>query len=151
MIIQDLKDAVSNRDWNLVTKVIEELDGTVLEISDAPDPNEAILKELDAIRERVLNGTTTTITTKEPKRRGKRENRPNLFEEMISTLPIEKEPGEEFIDDTVARKRQPREAYEDVPVFCTDCNKTVLVNPMFKRDVYKCDLYRIGKCPNGSK
>jgi hypothetical protein len=151
MIIQDLKDAVSNRDWNLVAKVIEELDGSVLEISDGPDPNEAILKELDAIRERVLKGTTTTITSKAPKKRNKRGNRPNLFEEMISTLPIEKEPGEEFLDDTVARKRETRAPFEEVPVLCTDCNKTVMVNPMFKRDFYKCDLHRLGKCPNGPK
>lgn len=150
MIIQDLKDALSTRDWSLVAKVIKELDGSVLEISDAPDPNEAILKELDAIRERVLSGTTMTVKP-EVKRKSRRGDRPNLFEEMISTLPIEKEPGEELLDDTVARTRQTREPYKEVPVHCTDCNKTVMVNPMFKRDVYKCDLHRMGKCPNGSK
>lgn len=49
------------------------------------------------------------------------------------------------IDDNVTPMKRSRPPHTKVDVFCQNCQKNILVDPMFKKDPYYCDYVKSGK------
>ena len=158
MIIQKLKEACKTNNWKLVAEVVLALDGTVVSVS---DPNKSVLVQIEELRRQVLAGFTSVPETVEcaviqapvvspiKKKRGRKPSvKSNLFETM--DLKIEKEVGEDLINDNVPRVPRTRGSSE-VTMTCDTCGKKEQVSKIFARELYKCDkcLLEMGK--NGPK
>lgn len=141
MIIDKLKKAVAENNWDLVCEAVYDLDGSTIEkTSNNPEENDFLTK-LDQLKNEFLSGKTTksfrppveTFVPQSPKRE-------NLFEQMKDQIKPEQEPGYDLIDDTVASSNRPKRApYKDSEVKCETCNKTFKVHPMFFKSNYVCD------------
>ena len=62
----------------------------------------------------------------------------NKFEEMMG-LDVDKPEGYDKIDDSVSISPRNRGGYKPVSLTCVECNRSVDVNPIFKKDSYICD------------
>lgn len=61
----------------------------------------------------------------------------------------DKEEGAHLINDNVTPTPRTRGEFQMAKVHCQDCNKTIEVNPQFKKEPYNCDLIKCGQpCPN---
>lgn len=138
MIIDKLKNAVSNKNWQLVCEAIEALDGTRIQIDNDQDE---FLSKLEALKNEFITKTkkdspATKVVKEEQTNPNKR---PNLFEDMKKDLVIDDEKGSEFIDDSPRPNKQKRAAYNPVSVKCNGCKKSFEVNPIFAKQDYVCD------------
>lgn len=62
---------------------------------------------------------------------------------------VNDEEGAHLLDDNVVPVPRTRAEFKMATVHCQDCNKTIEVNPQFKKEPYHCDLIRLGQsCPN---
>tara|TARA_R110000824_G_scaffold103417_2_gene245658 strand:- start:9242 stop:9739 length:498 start_codon:yes stop_codon:yes gene_type:complete len=62
---------------------------------------------------------------------------------------VNDEEGAHLLDDNVVPVPRIRAEFKMASVHCQDCNKTIEVNPQFKKEPYHCDLIRLGQtCPN---
>lgn len=126
MIIEQLKNAILNKDWAEAASVFHQLTGEIIEAPDN-DVTEA-LKELDLIRAKLL-GTTQIKPT--PVKSA------NLFDPV--NVELDPEPGYDAINDNVRRTPR-RKPYAPKKVSCSECSKTFEVNPkVATSDVYTCD------------
>jgi len=69
----------------------------------------------------------------------------NKFDPGLDT---DEEDGYDAINDNIKPVERTRKPHQDVSVFCQDCQKTITVNPQFKREPYFCEFIKLGqKCP----
>ena len=86
------------------------------------------------------------IVQPEPETTIKSEGFENKFNPSVE---IEDKEGYNELNDRVKPVPRTRRPHKQSTVFCQNCNKNILVDPLFKKEPYYCDLIKLGqKCPN---
>lgn len=143
-----IKSGILERDWNYIKDAYLILTGNDIELPE----EEGLIKEMMRRLERLEKGSKTETPPKKPSKvqnktkeqkvePAKSNGRINKFEEMAKELNLEikKENGFDKINDNVPPTPRTRKPYTPVTLTCTRCKKTEEVNPMFKKDDYRCN------------
>lgn len=152
-VVKLVKDGVLEKDWKLIVDSYEILTGVTMDIpEEEEDPIKQMMRRLEQLEKdrAVVKETLKTKPTKVNKAKTSKEKnvessktngRQNKFEEMMGEISREvaNENGFDKINDKVNPTPRTRKAYTPATLTCTRCKKTEQVNPMFKKDDYRCN------------
>lgn len=139
--VNKLKSGIENGNLNEVEEAYTLLTGEKVTF---PGPASFKLKDIlspaDSVSEPepdfTMNKNKTESTKKE------------FINKFDPGLDTDEEDGYDAINDNTKPVERKRKPHQDVSVFCQDCQKTITVNPQFKREPYFCEFIKLGqKCP----